>query len=107
MLARDYAESLQKENQARVARGEGPLALDDVLVEALGRSSADVIRKTHWPNIDLIGAQLNLYWAEFQIPVWRMNLKSWTLWDALNRALDRDGVLDAYDVVILDTPPAR
>ena len=106
LLARDYAESLQKENQARVARGEGPLALDDVLVEALGRSSADVIRKTHWPNIDLIGAQLNLYWAEFQIPVWRMNLKSWTLWDALNRALDRDGVLDAYDVVILDTPPA-
>ena len=106
LLARDYAENLQAENRARAGRGDGPLALDGVLEEALKRSSADVIKKTHWPNIDLIGAQLNLYWAEFQIPVWRLNLPSWTLWDALNRALDRDGVLDAYDVIILDTPPA-
>ena len=106
LLARDYAESLQVENQQRAARGDGPLALDDVLVEALGKSSRDVIQPTHWPNIDLIGAQLNLYWAEFQIPVWRLALKGWKLWDALTRSLERDGVLDQYDVVILDTPPA-
>ena len=106
LLARDYAESLQAENRARAARGDGPLTLDSVLEEALKRSSADVIRKTHWPNIDLVGAQLNLYWAEFQIPVWRLNLPTWKLWDALSRALDRDGVLDAYDIVLLDTPPA-
>ena len=56
--------------------------------------AADVIQKTHWPNIDLIGAQLNLYWAEFQIPVWRMALRGWKLWEALANALDRDGVLD-------------
>ena len=42
-----------------------------------------MIQKTHWPTIDLIGAQLNLYWAEFQIPVWRMALRGWKLWDAL------------------------
>ncbi len=106
LLARDYAESLQVENQQRAGRGDGPLALDDVLVEALGKSSKDVIQPTHWPNIDLIGAQLNLYWAEFQIPVWRLALKGWKLWDALTRSLERDGVLDDYDVVILDTPPA-
>ena len=53
-----------------------------------------------------MGAQLNLYWAEFQIPVWRMAFRGWKLWDALGRALARDGVLDAYDLVILDTPPA-
>jgi chromosome partitioning protein len=65
-----------------------------------------VIQKTHWPQVDLIGAQLNLYWAEFQIPVWRMSLRGWKLWEALSNALARDGVLDAYDIVILDTPPA-
>ena len=65
-----------------------------------------MIQKTHWPNIDLIGAQLNLYWAEFQIPVWRMALRGWKLWDALANALARDGVLEAYDLVFLDTPPA-
>ena len=52
--------------------------------------------------IDLIGAQLNLYWAEFQIPVWRMTSRGWKLWDALGNALERDGILDAYDLVILD-----
>ena len=106
LLARDYAENLQVENQARAGRGEGPLALDDVLVEALSKSSKDIIQPTHWPNIDLIGAQLNLYWAEFQIPVWRLALKGWKLWDALTRSFARDGLLEHYDLIILDTPPA-
>ena len=106
LIARDYALGLRAENQRRVDRGEAPLPLDETLSEALGRSSADIVQKTHWPNIDLIGAQLNLYWAEFQIPVWRMSLRGWKLWEALANALARDRVLDAYDVVILDTPPA-
>ncbi|MBP7003119.1 AAA family ATPase [Amaricoccus sp.] len=106
LVARDYALGLQAENRRRAERGEAPLPLDDTLAEALDRSAQDVIRKTHWPSIDLIGAQLNLYWAEFQIPVWRMNLRGWKLWEALERALERDRVLDAYDLVLLDTPPA-
>ena len=48
------------------------MALDDSLSDALKIRANDLIRPSHWPNIDLIGAQLNLYWAEFQIPVWRM-----------------------------------
>ena len=64
------------------------------------------MQKTHWPNIDLIGAQLNLYWAEFQIPVWRMQGRGWKLWDALTDTLEADGLLDDYDLVFLDTPPA-
>ena len=106
LIARDYALGLQAENRRRAERGEAPAPLDDTLSEALTRSAADVIQPTHWPNIDLIGAQLNLYWAEFQIPVWRMSLRGWKLWEALERALERDRVLEAYDVVILDTPPA-
>ncbi|MBV1863469.1 MAG: AAA family ATPase [Rhodobacteraceae bacterium] len=106
LIARDYATALQIENRRRADRGEAPQPLDETLNDALGITAQDVIQKTHWPNIDLIGAQLNLYWAEFQIPVWRMGVRGWKLWDALTEALERDGVLDAYDVVFLDTPPA-
>jgi chromosome partitioning protein len=106
LLARDYALGLQAENRRRAERGETPVPLDETLETALAKTAADVIRPTHWPSIDLIGAQLNLYWAEFQIPVWRMQQRGWKLWEALAAALERDRVLDAYDLVILDTPPA-
>ena len=106
LIARDFALGLQAENRRRAERGDPPLPLEDTLSEALEQKASDVIQKTHWPSIDLIGAQLNLYWAEFQIPVWRMCLRAWKLWEALSNALERDGVLDAYDLVILDTPPA-
>jgi chromosome partitioning protein len=106
LIARDYALGLQAENRRRVERGEPPLPLEETLDAALGKTAADVIQPTHWPSIDLVGAQLNLYWAEFQIPVWRMSLRAWKLWDALGQAFARDGVLDRYDLVILDTPPA-
>ena len=106
LLARHYATHLRRENQARLDRGEAPHPLDDTLSEALNLTAKDVIQPTHWPNIDLIGAQLNLYWAEFQIPVWRMTARSWKLWDALSERLEADGVLDQYDIIFLDTPPA-
>ncbi|MGB7240790.1 MAG: AAA family ATPase [Sulfitobacter sp.] len=106
LLARHYATHLQAENRVRLARGDTPLALEDPLPEALKVHSASLIQNTHWPNIDLIGAQLNLYWAEFQVPVWRMALRSWKLWDALGDILADDGILDRYDIVFVDTPPA-
>ena len=106
ILAKDYALHLAEENQVRAARGEPPLPIDETISEAAKTSVRDVIQKTHWPNIDLIGAQLNLYWAEFQIPVWRMGLRRWPLWDALTSRLEAEGVLSDYDIVLLDTPPA-
>jgi chromosome partitioning protein len=106
LLARHYAEYLRQDNQRRLDRGEAPVPLDDTLDEALKTGSGSLIQPTHWPNIDLIGAQLNLYWAEFQIPVWRMQGRGWKLWDALTDTLAADGVLDDYDIVFLDTPPA-
>jgi chromosome partitioning protein len=106
LLARHYAEHLRADNQRRLDRGEAPLPFDETLTEALSVTPKDVIQNTHWPNIDLIGAQLNLYWSEFQIPVWRMNARSWKLWDALGDALEAGGVLDDYDLIFLDTPPA-
>ena len=106
LIAGHYARHLQAENRARVDRGAAPHPLDATLVEALKISPADVIQHTHWPNIDLIGSQLNLYWAEFQIPVWRMEARGWKLWDALSETLADSGVLDRYDLIFLDTPPA-
>ncbi len=106
LIARHYGSYLQKENRARLDRGEIPLPFDDMLTDAIKIKTPDLVQKTHWPNIDLIGSQLNLYWAEFQIPVWRMQGRGWKLWDALTDILQADGILDAYDVIILDTPPA-
>jgi len=106
LLARHYAGYLRGENQRRMDRGDAPQPLDETLSEALDVTAQDIIQPTHWPNIDLIGAQLNLYWAEFQIPVWRMAGRGWKLWDALTDTLDADGVLDAYDLIFIDTPPA-
>lgn len=106
LLARHYARHLRVSNAGRIDRGEAPIPIDDTLNEALKVTAADLVRPTHWPNIDLIGAQLNLYWAEFQIPVWRMAARGWKLWDALSESLAEDGVLEKYDLVFLDTPPA-
>ena len=106
LLARHYARHLRVENERRVDRGDAPVPLDDTLGEALEATAEGLIRPTHWPNVDLLGAQLNLYWAEFQIPVWRMQSRGWKLWDALSGSLAADRVLDRYDVVILDTPPS-
>ena len=106
LLARHYGEHLRRENQARTDRGEAPLPLEDTVLQAMELSCRDLARATHWPNIDLIGAQLDLYWAEFQVPVWRMAARLWKLWDALSERLEADGVLSDYDLVVLDTPPA-
>ena len=106
LLARHYGLHLQAENRARMARGDEPVHLDETLEEALSLRVGDLVQKTHWPNIDLIGAQLNLYWSEFQLPVWRMQGRSWKLWDALGDMLAADGALGQYDIVFLDTPPA-
>jgi len=106
LLARHYGRHLQEDNRLRVQRNEAPQPIDDTLADAMKMQAQDLIQKTHWPNIDLIGAQLNLYWSEFQIPVWRMAARSWKLWDALTESLDADGILQDYDLVFLDTPPA-
>lgn len=106
LLARHYATRLQADNQQRLDRGETPHPLDETLSEALKIGVRDVIQSTHWPNIDIIGAQLNLYWTEFQIPVWRMAARGWKLWEALGDMLEQEDILEEYDLVFLDTPPA-
>lgn len=106
LMAKHYATHVLEENKVREAEGLAPIALDETLTEALTVRADDIVQKTHWPNIDLIGAQLNLYWAEFQVPVWRMQARNWPLWDALQGFLENEELLDKYDIILLDTPPA-
>jgi len=40
------------------------------------------------------------------VPVWRMTARGWKLWDALTDILAQDGVMQRYDLIFLDTPPA-
>ena len=84
LLARHYAEALRPRTGARRPRRGAAAARRDADRGAEDRRP-DLVQKTHWPSIDLIGAQLNLYWAEFQVPVWRMQGRSWKLWDALGQ----------------------
>ena len=106
LLAKDFGRHMEAENARRAAVGTAPLPFDETIKEALTVSPRNLIQGTHWPNIDLIGAQLNLYWAEFQVPVWRMQSRSWPLWDALTHSLEDGGLLEDYDIILLDTPPA-
>ena len=79
---------------------------DPALAEYANLTADDLIRPTHWPTIDILPAQLNLYWAEFQIPVWLQSSRGWRFWDALENFLKAEKLLDDYDLVIVDTPPA-
>ena len=106
LIAKDYALALQGENKVRAATGIPPLPLDESLTAAMTINARDIIQTTHWPNIDLLGAQINLYWAEFQIPVWRMSMRNWSMWDALTNILTDERIVDDYDIILLDTPPA-
>lgn len=106
LLARHYARQLQSDNQRRLDRGEPPVPLDETLSDALNVTGTDLIQPTHWPGIDLLGAQLTLCRTETLTPVWRMQSPGWKPWSALSESLASDGLLERYDMIFLDTPPA-
>lgn len=81
-------------------------SLDPDIRDAAQVTADDVVFGTHWPTIDILPAQLNLYWAEFQVPVWMQTHRTWPFWDALRAFLHDQRLLEDYDVILLDTPPA-
>ena len=67
------------------------------------RSLRSAVRKTHYHNLDLIPANLNLYNAEYEIAAILPKVGT----AALTRLRDSIGKLAAdYDVVLMDPPPA-
>jgi chromosome partitioning protein len=89
--------------------GVAPESLEDedtILNVASGdaQTLSDAIRPTYWSNIHLIGAAPRISGAQFHLPA-RAQKDGVKFWSVLSNGLDED-ILDLYDVVIIDTPPA-
>ena len=107
LIARDYALGLQAENRRRVERGDPPLPLEEMLDAALGKSAADVVQKTHWPNIDLDRRPAQPLLGRVPDPgLAHVPARLEALGGARQRASSATACSTAYDLVILDTPPA-
>lgn len=62
------------------------------------------IQSTYWDGMDLIPASAALFGAEFFLPFEQSRNSEFQFWDVLNKGLEP--LLEDYDVIILDTPPA-
>jgi chromosome partitioning protein len=62
------------------------------------------VQPSYWDGIDLIPASAALFAAEFFLPFKQSKDRNFKFWDVLNHGLAP--LLDKYDVVIIDTPPA-
>lgn len=103
LIARDAARHLRQSNEARLDRGEAPLAMDAVQSAALGLQAQDLIRPTLWPGLDLLPAGAGLMQADLQIGRWRMAQARWQPWRALAAAISSDGLRSQYDLILCDT----
>lgn len=70
--------------------------------ELLGVRS--IIRKTHFFGLDLIPANLKLYNLEYEIAGYLAQNQNFDIIDLIAEAIDT--VVDDYDIVIMDPPPA-
>lgn len=66
------------------------------------------VRPTYWPNLDLVPAQPSLFGAEFMLPMRqrKMLAEGFRFWDVLRAGLYSDGLVNEYDIIIIDTSPA-
>ncbi|EQB19040.1 AAA family ATPase [Sphingobium lactosutens] len=63
-----------------------------------------IIRKTHFFGLDLIPANLKLYNLEYEIAGYLAQNQSFDIIDMIAQAID--DVVDDYDIVVMDPPPA-
>lgn len=79
----------------------------DTLAPLFAGEEADAqyaVRKTYWPNLDLIPAMTRLYASEFKLPSRQKDTPGFEFWRVLDLGLDP--LRDTYDVIIIDTPPS-
>jgi chromosome partitioning protein len=63
-----------------------------------------IIRKTHFHGLDLIPANLRLYNLEYEIAAYLARNQNLDMIDLIAEAIDT--VIEDYDIVIMDPPPA-
>lgn len=63
-----------------------------------------IIRKTHFHGLDLVPANLKLYNLEYEIAAYLAQHKNFDIISLIAEAID--GVVEDYDVVVMDPPPA-
>ncbi len=103
LLGQTAAVQLRRLNEARLDRGEAPLAMAESLARALATPLPDLIRPTVWPGLDLLAAGPDLMQADLQILSWRAGLRGWQPWQALAAGLQTEGLRDRYDLILIDT----
>lgn len=64
---------------------------------------AQIIRKTHFHNLDLIPANLKLYNAEYEVAA-RIGVHGFDVLTTLARDINK--IASHYDVIVMDPPPA-
>ena len=62
------------------------------------------VMETYWDGIDLIPAKSSLFSAEFALPSNQTRKAGYKFWEVIKNGLEP--LLEKYDVVIIDTPPA-
>jgi cellulose biosynthesis protein BcsQ len=67
--------------------------------------TADFIKPTSWPTIDLVPSCANAAFVEFASAQYRHLNPEWSFFAAVSRYLDQIPK-DAYDIIIFDCPPA-
>jgi chromosome partitioning protein len=64
----------------------------------------DSIQSTYWDGMDIVGANPQLYGAEFVLPSRQKNDPGFEFWRVLDFGLD--AARKNYDVILIDTPPS-
>ena len=62
------------------------------------------VQQTYWHGIDLVAASPSLHNSEFMLPARQRSEAGFQFWRCLDAAMDT--ARDAYDVIILDSPPS-
>ncbi len=111
IMARDLIQETDRMNSAAVGAESGtalpqrelPVSIRDTGMNNL--RSADFIKPTCWPTIDIVPSCANAAFVEFASAQYRHVNPEWTFFSAVSRFLDSLPD-DAYDLILFDCPPA-
>lgn len=106
LFANNYARHLRSINKTKIQQGDAPFPISDILDAAAKIPAESLIKPTHWPNVDIIGAGLPLQESDALLAFWQSKILAWNPWKVISDELSLAGVLNNYDIVLIDTAPS-